>query len=125
MPRSLWRHLDDHPLEQLDTVEIAGACVDEDGRIGSANNTFLHLTDVEPHELIDRGLAEFLETTAIEHNAHTDGAVYRFRQPRGDRWLRPRRSRNGLVITLVDVSNEWSMLGKLVSAIDVRDRLSS
>jgi PAS domain S-box-containing protein len=110
-------------LEQLDALELAAVCVNEDGRIGSANNAFHQLTGAEPHDLIDRGLNDFLETAAAEHNAYADGAVYRFRQPKGDRWLRPRRARNGVIVTLTDVTSEWAMLGKLVSAIDVRDRL--
>jgi signal transduction histidine kinase/ActR/RegA family two-component response regulator len=112
-------------LEQLSSLEIAAVCVDEDGRIESGNRAFYSLVGAELHDVFNRGLGDFLETAAVEHTASTEGAVYRFRFPKGDRWLRPRRSRAhaGAIVTLVDVTSEWSMLGKLVSAIDVRDRL--
>jgi PAS domain S-box-containing protein len=110
-------------LEHLDALETAAVCVNEDGRINNSNASFHQLTGAEPQDLIDRSLNDFLESAAIEHNMYADGAVYRFRQPKGDRWLRPRRARNGGIVTMLDVTNEWAMLGKLVSAIDVRDRL--
>ncbi len=100
--------------------------MDEDGRIGSANRLFLQMTNADPGAVFDRGLNDFLEATpALEHNAYGDGAVYRFSGPKGDRWLRPRRSRAhaGAVVMLIDVTSEWAMLGKLVSAVEVRDRL--
>jgi len=112
-------------LEQLASLEIAAVCVDEDGRIESGNRAFYSLVGVELHDVFHRSLGDFLETAAVEHTVSAEGAVYRFRLPKGDRWLRPRRSRAhaGAIVTLTDVTSEWSMLGKLVNAIDVRDRL--
>ncbi|MDP3740634.1 MAG: ATP-binding protein [Hyphomonadaceae bacterium] len=112
-------------LEPLDALGIAAAYVDEDGRISSVNPYFFDLTGVESGAVIDRGLKDFLEAASIEHNSYGDGSVYRFNHPRGDRWLRPKgpRGQDGGIVTLIDVTAEWGMLGKLVSAIDVRDRL--
>jgi signal transduction histidine kinase/CheY-like chemotaxis protein len=112
-------------IDQLAALDIAAACVDEDGRIAGANLLFLSMTNAAPGAVIDRGLTDFLESTSIEHNAYGDGSVYRFAGLKGDRWLRPRRARahSGAVVMLVDVTAEWSMLGKLVSAVEVRDRL--
>jgi signal transduction histidine kinase/ActR/RegA family two-component response regulator len=112
-------------IEQLAALDVPAACVDEDGRIGSANPLFLQMTNASSGAVVDRGLNDFLEATSLEHNAYGDGAVYRFSGPKGDRWLRPRRSRAhaGAVVMLIDVTSEWAMLGKLVSAVEVRDRL--
>src|SRR5262245_21492965 len=112
-------------LEQLDALDIAAACVDEDGRISAANKSFFSMTGADSGSVIDRGFNDFLEATAAEHSSYAEGAVYRFEHPRGDRWLRPRRARAqaGSIVTLTDVTGEWSMLGRLVAAIDVRDKL--
>ncbi len=112
-------------IEKLDALDIAALHVDEDGRIAFANRPFFKSTGADPESVIDYELADFLETAAAEHNSYGDGSVYRFALPKGDRWLRPRRTRvdAGAVVTLTDVTAEWGMLGKLVSAIDVRDRL--
>ena len=112
-------------LESLGALGIAAAHVDDDGRIGGVNSVFFELTGVEQGAVIERGFNDFLDATAVEHSVYGEGSVYRFMHPRGDRWLRPRRSRGGAggIIVLTDVTHEWSMLGKLVAAIDVRDRL--
>lgn len=112
-------------IDQLAALDIAAACVDEDGRIAGANPLFLAMTNASPGAVVDRGLTDFLEATSLEHNAYGDGSVYRFAGVKGDRWLRPRRARAhaGAVVMLVDVTAEWSMLGKLVNAVEVRDRL--
>ncbi|HVY90111.1 MAG TPA: ATP-binding protein [Hyphomonadaceae bacterium] len=112
-------------LDQLSAIEIAAVWVDEDGRIGAANSQFFAATGVDQGAVVDRGFNDFLEGTSVEHNSYGEGAVYRFATPRGDRWLRPRRSRAqaGAIVTFTDVTGEWAMLGKLVAAIDVRDKL--
>ncbi len=99
--------------------------VDEDGLIGGANETFLQLTGIAADRLTGVGLTEFLESASVEHKSYGDGVVYRFEHPKGDRWLRPRRGRARSlgVVMFSDVTAEWSMLGKLVATIDVRDRL--
>ncbi len=110
-------------LEQLAMLGIAAVCVDEDGRIGSVNSVLFEVTGAEEGAVIDRGFNDFLEEASVEHNSYAGGSVYRFAHPKGDRWLKPRRSRDGAIVTLTDVTAEWSMLGRLVAAIDVRDRL--
>jgi len=110
-------------LEQLDALGVAAVCVDEDGRMGAVNDAFFEATGVEEGAVIERSFNEFLETAASEHNSYAGSSVYRFAHPKGDRWLKPRRSRTGAIVTLNDVTAEWTMLGKLVAAIDVRDRL--
>ena len=106
-------------------LDIGAVAVDDDGRIAGANDAFFLLTGVEPAAVIDRGFTDFLEASAAEHSSYGDGAVYRFAHASGDRWLRPRRTRahQGAIVALTDVTAEWAMLGKLVFAVDVRDRL--
>ena len=106
-------------------LDIGAVAVDDDGRIAGANDAFFLLTGVEPAAVIDRGFTDFLEASAAEQSSYGDGAVYRFAHASGDRWLRPRRTRahQGAIVALTDVTAEWAMLGKLVFAVDVRDRL--
>jgi len=112
-------------LEQLGALGLAAAQVDEDGRVSRANETFVQLTGVSADRLSGAGLTEFLESISAEHKSYGDGAVYRFTGHKGDMWLRPKRGRAQMsdVVILSDVTAEWSMLGKLVASIDVRDRL--
>jgi PAS domain-containing protein len=111
-------------LEQLGALGLAAAQVDEDGRVSRANETFVQLTGVSADRLSGAGLTEFLESISAEHKSYGDGAVYRFTGHKGDMWLRPKRGRAQMsdVVILSDVTAEWSMLGKLVASIDVRDR---
>ena len=113
-------------LDQLAALGIAAVSVRADDAVGGANGPFFQLTGLAPETIIGQRLLDVLETGAAEHKAFGgDGSVYRFRTARGDRWLKPRpgRSASEGITTLTDVTNEWSMLGKLVAAIDVRDRL--
>jgi PAS domain S-box-containing protein len=112
-------------LEQLDALDLAAVCVDEDGRISAANSSFFTLTGADSGAVTDRGLNDFLEATSAEHTSTGDGAVYRFVSARGDRWLRTRRARAqaGSIVTLTDVTSEWSMLSRLIAAVDIRDKL--
>ena len=112
-------------LEQLGALGLAAVRVDEDNQICGVNDPFLQLTGVTAAAVTGSGLTEFLESASAEHKSYGEGVVYRFAHARGDRWLRPRRGRApayGAVI-FSDVTAEWSMLGKLVASIDVRDRL--
>ncbi|MEQ1609722.1 MAG: response regulator [Hyphomonadaceae bacterium] len=112
-------------LEQLGALGLAAMRVDEDNLVRGANDAFLHLTGVGAATMNGASLTEFLESASAEHKSYGDGVVYRFSHARGDRWLRPKRGRaqvHGVVI-FSDVTAEWSMLGKLVASIDVRDRL--
>ena len=112
-------------LEQLGALGLAAACVDEDGRVCGTNEPFQQLTGASVERLTGASLNEFLETTAAEHKSYGDGVVYRFASRKGEKWLRPKRGRAQAtgVVTFTDVTAEWSMLGKLVASIDVRDRL--
>jgi PAS domain S-box-containing protein len=112
-------------LDQLGVLDIAAVAVDDYGRIACANDAFFLLTGVDTTAVIDRGFTDFLETAAAEKSSYGDGAVYRFAHASGDRWLRPRRTRaqQGAIVALTDVTAEWAMLGRLVAAVDVRDRL--
>ncbi len=112
-------------LEQLGSLGLAAVCIDDDSCITSANEPFLHIMGAARDGAIGSGLTEFLESTSQEHKSYGDGVVYRFAHPRGEKWLRPKRSRAGEMglVTFADVTAEWSMLSKLVAAIDVRDRL--
>lgn len=112
-------------LEQLGALGIAGARVDADDLLVVANHLFFELTGLAPQGAVGQKLNDVLESSAAEHKAYGEGTVYRFVTPRGERWLRPRWGRGVTegIATLTDVTSEWSMLGKLVAAIDVRDRL--
>lgn len=112
-------------LEQLGALGLAATCVDEDGAITAANDAFLLLTGAASEAAIGVNLTEFLESSSQEYKSYGDSVVYRFAHPRGDRWMRPKRGRasSGGVVICSDVTAEWSMMGKLVAAIDVRDRL--
>ncbi len=112
-------------LEHLNVIGLAAVMVDEDGRVAMTNKQFFELTGATPGAEVDRGLVDLLESIAAEHTPYKDSAVYKFHRPSGDRWLRPRRTRanNGELVTLIDVTVEWAMLQRLVSAVEVRDRL--
>jgi signal transduction histidine kinase/ActR/RegA family two-component response regulator len=112
-------------LEQLSALSIAAARVDADDQVVQTNELFCQLTGLPPEAVAGNKLNDVLESAAAEHKSYGEGAVYRFTTPRGERWLRPRWGRGMTegVATLTDVTSEWSMLGKLVAAIDVRDRL--
>jgi signal transduction histidine kinase/ActR/RegA family two-component response regulator len=112
-------------LEQLGALGLAAARVDEGGYVCGANDPFLQLTGASAERLTGIGLNEFLESAAAEHKSYGDGVVYRFAGRKGDKWLRPKRGRahTSSVVILSDVTAEWSMLAKLVSSIEVRDRL--
>jgi PAS domain S-box-containing protein len=112
-------------LDQLGVLDVGAVAVDDDGRIAGANDAFFLLTGVDTSAVINRGFTDFLEAAAAEQSSYGDGAVYRFTHVSGDRWLRPRRTRaqQGAIVVLTDVTAEWAMLGKLVAAVDVRDRL--
>jgi signal transduction histidine kinase/ActR/RegA family two-component response regulator len=99
--------------------------VDADDEVTGANDAFFNLTGLAADLLGGRKLSDVLETGAAEHKSYGDGMVYRFVTQRGERWLKPRWGRGAAegMVTLADVTAEWSMLGKLVAAIDVRDRL--
>ena len=112
-------------LEQLGALGIAGVRVDADDEVVAANDAFFQMTGIAVDLTGGRKLSDLLETSAADHKAYGDGVVYRFVTPRGERWLKPRWGRGAAdgMVTLTDVTAEWSMLGKLVAAIDVRDRL--
>lgn len=112
-------------LEQLGALGIAGVRVDADDQLVEANELFIQLTGLPPQGVAGQKLNDVLESVAAEHNSYGEGTVYRFVTPRGERWLRPRWGRGVTegIATLTDVTSEWGMLGKLVAAIDVRDRL--
>ena len=112
-------------LEQLGALGIAGVRVDADDEVSAVNDAFFHLTGLAADQLSGRKLSDVLESGAAEHKSYGDGVVYRFVHPKGERWLKPRWGRGVAegMVTLTDVTAEWSMLGKLVAAIDVRDRL--
>ena len=112
-------------LEQLGALGIAGVRVDADDQVVEANELFFQLTGLPPQGASGHKLNDVLESAAAEHKSYGEGTVYRFATSRGERWLRPRWGRGATegIATLTDVTSEWSMLGKLVSAIDVRDRL--
>ena len=112
-------------LEQLGALGIAGVRVDADDEVSAVNDAFFHLTGLAADQLSGRKLSDVLENGAAEHKSYGDGVVYRFVNPKGERWLKPRWGRGVAegMVTLTDVTAEWSMLGKLVAAIDVRDRL--
>ncbi len=112
-------------LDQLGALDIAAIAVDDDGRVAAANDIFYVLTGFEPAAVIDRALTDFLEAAAAETSSYGGGAVYRFAHPSGDRWLRPRRTRarQGTIVALTDVTDEWQMLGRMVAAVEVRDQL--
>ena len=113
-------------LEQLAALGIAAVRLGDDDGIVAGNDLFSQLTGINADTILGQRLNDVLETAAVDHQAYGgETSVYRFVTPRGERWLRPRLSRGGCegVITLADVTSEWSMLGKLVTAIDVRDRL--
>ncbi len=112
-------------LEQLTALGIAGVRVDADDEVVAANELFFQLTGLPAEGVAGQKLTDLLEERSVENNDYGNGAVFRFTTPKGDRWVRPRRGRgvaDGLT-TLDDVTSEWSILGKLVSAVDVRDRL--
>ena len=90
-----------------------------------ANDPFLQLASAASDTLANVGLTEFLKSTSAEHKSYGDGVVYRFENAKGDRWLRPKRGRGPVagVVMFTDVTAEWSMLGKLVASVEVRDRL--
>ncbi len=112
-------------LEQLGALGIAGVRVDADDEVSAVNDAFFHLTGLAADQLSGRKLSDVLENGAAEHKSYGDGVVYRFVLPKSERWLKPRWGRGAAegMVTLTDVTAEWSMLGKLVAAIDVRDRL--
>jgi signal transduction histidine kinase/ActR/RegA family two-component response regulator len=112
-------------LEQLGALELAAISVDEDGCVTAANDPFLLMTGSVAETVLGANLTGFLEGASEEHKSYGDGVVYRFAHHKGDRWMRPRRGRTSMtgVVICADVTAEWSMLGKLVAAIDVRDRL--
>jgi signal transduction histidine kinase/ActR/RegA family two-component response regulator len=112
-------------LEQLGALGLAAVRVDEDGLVGGANDPFVQSTGVAVDQMIGRGLTEFLEASSAEHKSYGDGVVYRFVQARGERWMRPKRGRGSAsgIVTFTDVTAEWTMLGKMVASVDVRDRL--
>jgi signal transduction histidine kinase/ActR/RegA family two-component response regulator len=113
-------------LEHLAGLGIAAVRVHDDDTISGANDLFYQLTGLSTEAIVGQRLADVLESGAAEHQAYGgEGSVYRFVTPRGERWLRPRWGRGASegVTTLADVTIEWGMLGKLVTAIDVRDRL--
>lgn len=112
-------------LEQLDALSIAAVRVDADDQVVEANDLFCQLTGLPPGGMSGQKLNDVLESASVEHKSYGEGAVYRFATPRGERWLRPRWGKGVTegVATLTDVTSEWAMLGKLVAAIDVRDRL--
>ena len=112
-------------LEQLGALGIAGVRVDADDEVAAVNDAFFHLTGLAADQLAGRKLSDVLESGAADHKSYGDGVVYRFVNPKGERWLKPRWGRGAAegMVTLTDVTAEWSMLGKLVAAIDVRDRL--
>ncbi len=112
-------------LEQLGALGIAGVRVDADDEVAAVNDAFFQLTGLAADQLAGRKLSDVLESGAADHKSYGDGVVYRFVNPKGERWLKPRWGRGVAegMVTLTDVTAEWSMLGKLVAAIDVRDRL--
>ncbi len=112
-------------LEQLGALGLAALRVDEDGHVCDSNEAFRQQTGATTDNLVGMGLTEFLESASAEHKSYGEGVVYRFGSPKGDRWMRPKRGRQQAagVVIFSDVTSEWSMLGKLVSSIDVRDRL--
>lgn len=112
-------------LEQLGALGIAGVRVDADDEVAAVNDAFFQLTGLAADQLTGRKLSDVLESGAAEHKSYGDGVVYRFVNGKTERWLKPRWGRGVAegMVTLADVTAEWSMLGKLVAAIDVRDRL--
>ncbi len=112
-------------LDRLAELDIAAVWVDEDGRVARANAVFFSMTGADSSVVVDRGLVDLLEETSAEHAAYSEGAVYRFTLPHGERWLRPRRARAsaGSLVTFLDVTAEWAMLSRLVAAVEVRDKL--
>ena len=112
-------------LEQLGALGLAAVRVDEDGSVCGINDAFQQLTGATSELPPGLGLTEYLESASAEHKSYGEGVVYRFAGRKGDKWLRPKRGRAQAtgVVTFTDVTAEWSMLGKLVASIDVRDRL--
>ncbi len=112
-------------LEQLAALGIAGVRLDVDDDVIAVNEVFLQLTGLTAERACGRKISDLLEESACDRNVYSEAPVFRFATPKGDRWVRLRLGRGVAesLATLDDVTSEWMLLGKLVSAIDVRDRL--
>lgn len=112
-------------LAQLAALGMAAAYVSEDDDLLGANDRFWLMTGMNPDTISVAKFSDLLETMSAEHKSFGDGVVYRFASKQGDRWIRPRRGQGpaSSIVTLSDVTNEWGTIARLVSSIDVRDRL--
>jgi signal transduction histidine kinase/ActR/RegA family two-component response regulator len=112
-------------LAQLASLGIAAAYVSEDDDVLGANDRFWLMTGIAADTVSVAKFSDLMETVSAEHRSFGDGVVYRFASKQGDRWLRPRRGQGPVssVVTLADVTSEWSTIARLVSSIEVRDRL--
>jgi len=112
-------------LEQLAALGIAAVRLDADDDVVAINDVFFQLTGLTAERAAGQKVSDLLDERAAERNTYSEAPVYRFAFPQGDRWVRLRLGRGVAenIATLDDVTSEWGLLGKLVSAIDVRDRL--
>lgn len=112
-------------LGALTDLGIAAACVSEHDVLIGANQHFWMALGLDAEPPRTGTFHDLMDISSVEHRSFGEGAVYRFAGEQGDRWLRPRRAPEAGpgVITLMDVTSEWSAIVRLVSSIEVRDHL--
>ena len=112
-------------LAQLGALGQAAVHVSEDDDVLGANDRFWLMTGLSAEAVGPRKFSDLMDTMSAEHRSFGDGVVYRFASKQGDRWLRPRRGHGPAfgIVTFADVTSEWQTIARLVSSIEVRDRL--
>jgi signal transduction histidine kinase len=112
-------------LAQLGALGQAAVHVSEDDDVLGANDRFWLMTGLVADAVGPRKFSDLMDTMSAEHRSFGDGVVYRFASKQGDRWLRPRRGHGPAfgIVTFADVTSEWQTIARLVSSIEVRDRL--
>ncbi|OYX48181.1 MAG: hypothetical protein B7Y90_11035 [Alphaproteobacteria bacterium 32-64-14] len=112
-------------LAHLGALGQAAVHVSEDDDVLGANDRFWQQTGIASEDAGGRKFSDLMEAMSAENQSFGDGMVYRFTGKQGDRWLRPRRGAGSCfsVVTLTDVTSEWATIARLVSSIEVRDRL--
>ena len=112
-------------LAQLGALGQAAVHVSEDDDVLGANDRFWLMTGLSAETVGGRKYSDLMDTMSAEHRSFGDGVVYRFASKQGDRWLRPRRGHGPAfgIVTFADVTSEWQTIARLVSSIEVRDRL--
>jgi signal transduction histidine kinase/CheY-like chemotaxis protein len=101
------------------------ALLDTHDRVVEANPHFAALLGKSVQWLKGHSLRDVMQAAAEDVAGEGDETTYRMTSPQGYTWVRPQRTPLGprTVVTLINVTAEWRMLGKLGSAKLVKDQL--